>query len=341
VTTNHLTLLLDSSYPEHDIERQIIEEAGGSLAVCDAAVWDEQHVLGQPLLPQAEVILVELAPVTARVLSQAASCVLVARYGVGVDNVDLTAATAAGIWVANVPDYATDTVADHALLLLLAVARELRPFTERVRGGGWRRAGDSWLPLALQGRVLGIVGYGRIGSAVGRRARAMGMEVLAYDPLVSQAEIEKDGAVSTDLGTVLAQCDFLSLHCPLTELTYHLIAKDALEMMKPGVIIVNTARGDVIDLADLGRALDSGHVRGAGLDVFDQEPLPPDHPLRVHPGVIATPHMAFLSDKSVTTLRSRVAENAAAVLQGNPPLYPVNSPAPARVMPPPAPRAGP
>jgi D-3-phosphoglycerate dehydrogenase len=169
----------------------------------------------------------------------------------------------------------------------------------------------------------------------------MGMEVLAYDPLVSQAEIEKDGAVSTDLGTVLAQCDFLSLHCPLTELTYHLIAKDALEMMKPGVIIVNTARGDVIDLADLGRALDSGHVRGAGLDVFDQEPLPPDHPLRVHPGVIATPHMAFLSDKSVTTLRSRVAENAAAVLQGNPPLYPVNSPAPARVMQPPAPRAGP
>ena len=322
----HLALLLDSSYREHDIERGIIEEAGGRLALGDAAVWDEAHVLGQPLLPEAEIVLVELAPVTARVLSRASSCALVVRYGVGVDNVDIEAATAAGIWVANVPDYATDTVADHAIMLLLAVARDLPGFTGRIRQDGWRGAGDHYVPPALRGRVLGIVGYGRIGRATSLRARAMGLEVWACDPFVAPDQMAKDGVVSTDLESLFKECDFLSLHCPLTELTHHLVSKDALAMMKPGVIIVNTARGDVIDLVALAAALDAGHVRGAGLDVFDREPLPPGHPLRTHPAVIATPHMGFLSDGSVRELRARVAKNAAALLRGGPPVYPVNSP---------------
>jgi D-3-phosphoglycerate dehydrogenase len=322
----HLALLLDSSYREHDIERGIIEEAGGRLVVGDAPAWDEEHVLGQPLLPEAEIILVELAPVTARVLSRARSCALVVRYGVGVDNVDIEAATGAGIWVANVPDYATDTVADHAILLLLAVARDLPGFSERVRQDGWRGAGDHYVPPALHGRVLGIIGYGRIGRATGLRAAAMGLEVRAYDPFVPPGQMAKDGVVGTDLEPLLKGCDFLSLHCPLTELTHHLVSKDALAMMKPGVIIVNTARGDVIDLVALEAALGTGHVRGAGLDVFDREPLPPGHPLRTHPGVIATPHMGFLSDGSVRELRARVAKNAAALLRGGPPVYPVNSP---------------
>lgn len=238
----HLTLLLDSVYEEHDLERGIIEEAGGSLVVCDPGVRDEEHALGQALLPHAEVILVDLAPITARVLSQARSCRLVARYGVGFDNVDVAAATSAGIWVANVPDYATDTVADHSILLLLSVARELLAYTERVRAGGWRQADDPFMPPALAGRVLGIVGYGRIGSAVGRRAHAMGLQVLAYDPFVPPRVLARQGVASTDLGPLLRQCDFLSLHCPLTDLTYHLISKDELDIMKPGAIIVNTAR---------------------------------------------------------------------------------------------------
>jgi D-3-phosphoglycerate dehydrogenase len=322
----HLVLLLDSSYNDHVLERDIIAEAGGTLVVCDTPVWDEEHVLGQPLLPQAEVILVELAPVTARVLSRASSCARVARYGVGVDNVDLEAATKAGTWVTNVPKYATESAADHAILLLLAVARDLHAIRDRVRAGGWRGASDPYVPPALQGRVLGIVGYGNIGSAVGRRGRAMGLQVWAYDPFVTSARMGEEGVVSTDLGPLLQQCDFLSLHCPLTEQTHHLVNKAALDMMKPGVIVINTARGDVINLVDLLAALETGRAGGAGLDVFDQEPLPPGHPLRDHPRVVATPHMAFLSDKSVLDLRSGVARNAAAVLRGDAPISPVNQP---------------
>ena len=322
----HLTLLLDSSYRDHGLERGILEEAGGTLVVCDSPVWDEEHVLDQPLLPEAEVIMVELAPITASVLDRASSCVLVARYGVGVDNVDLEAASAAGIWVANVPTYASDTVADHAMLMLLALARELRSFTNRIAADGWRTANDPFVPVALQGRVLGLVGWGNIGKAVGRRAQAMGLQVWADDPYIPPEEMEGAGVLSSDLLPLLKRCDFLSLHCPLTSETQHIICKETLEVMRDGVIIVNTARGDLIDLDELVRALDAGRVRGAGLDVFDQEPLPPGHALRTHPAVIATPHMAYLSDSSVIALRTGVAQNAAAVLRGGPPVHPVNAP---------------
>ena len=343
MSSGHIALLLDSSYRDLGLEREIIEEAGGRLVVGEAPVWDEEHFLDQPHLTDAGVIMVELAPVTGRVLSKAGLCALVARYGVGVDNVDIPAATAAGIWVANVPDYATDTVADHAIMLLLAVTRDLRGFSERIRQDGWRGADDPYMPPALHGRALGIVGYGRIGSATGRRAQAMGLEVWAYDPFVPPEKMAKDGVVvCPDLATLLKRCDFLSLHCPLTELTHHLVSRDALAMTKPGVVVINTARGDVIDLVALQAALESGHVAGAGLDVFDREPLPIGHPLRTHPAVVATPHMAYLSDRSVVQLRTRVAQNAAAVLRGEPPVYPVNDPAAprrlGRVATPPGPR---
>ena len=335
----HMALLLDSSLSEVGLERDIIEAAGGRLVLTDAGVWDEEHVLAEPLLTEAAVILVEHAPITRRVLAKAGSCALVVRYGVGVDNVDIPAATAEGIWVANVPDYGTDTVADHAIMLLLAVARDLRGFSEKVRLGAWRGAADQFMPVALQGRSLGIVGYGRIGSATGRRALAMGLKVSAYDPFVPPEKMTGDGvAARPDLEMLLKESDFLSLHCPLTELTYHLISDEALALTKPGVIIVNTARGDVIDLEALQAALATGHVAGAGVDVFDQEPLPVGHPLRAHPGVVATPHVAYLSDRSFVQLRTKVAQNAAAVMQGQPPLYPVNDPPdPRRLVPPPAP----
>jgi D-3-phosphoglycerate dehydrogenase len=306
--------------------------------VADAGTWDERHVLDEPLLGEAAVILVEHAPITRRVLDKAGSCALVVRYGVGVDNVDIPAATAAGIWVANVPDYCTETVADHAIMLLLVVARDLRGYSQRVRQGGWRGEADQYMPVALQGRHLGIVGYGRIGRATARRALAMGLKVSAYDPFVPPEKMTGDGVVACpDLATLLKGPDFLSLHCPLTELTHHLISREALALTKPGVIIVNTARGDVVDLVALQAALETGHVAGAGLDVFDREPLPGGHPLRAHPAVVATPHVAYLSDLSFVQLRTKVAQNAAAVLEGGPPVYPVNDPPHPRCLrPPPA-----
>ena len=213
---SHLTLLLDSSYRDHGLERDIIEEAGGTLVVCDSPVWDEEHVLDQPLLPEAEVIMVELAPITASVLNRASSCVLVARYGVGVDNVDLEAASAAGIWVANVPTYASDTVADHAMLMLLALARELRSFTNRIAADGWRTANDPFVPVALQGRVLGLVGWGNIGKAVGRRAQAMGLQVWADDPYIPPEEMEARGRAQQRLAAPAE-----TMRLPLSALSPH------------------------------------------------------------------------------------------------------------------------
>jgi D-3-phosphoglycerate dehydrogenase len=180
--------------------------------------------------------------------------------------------------------------------------------------------------VALQGRVLGLVGWGNIGKAVARRAQAMGLEVWAVDPYIPEEDMARAGLVPSDLFATLKRCDFLTLHCPLTDETRHMIRKETLDMLRDGVIIVNTARGDLIDLVDLEQALDSGHVRSAGLDVFDPEPLPPGHVFRTHPAVIATPHMAYLSDSSVTALRTGVANNAAAVLRGGPPVHPVNAP---------------
>lgn len=324
--TKHIALVVDSPYPDFGIERAIIERAGGTLVTARAEAWDEEHLLDQPLLGMAEVILVGLAPITARVLLRATSCRLVVRYGIGVDNVDVEAATAAGIWVANIPGYATSSVADHTMMLLLSLARGLRLSTKAVRSGAWRSGLGGHTPLGLNGRVLGIVGYGHIGSAVGQRALAMGLQAYAYDPFVPTEQIAPTGVVGSDLESLLRHSDFLSLHCPLTEDTHHLICKRTIDLMKPGVIVINTARGGLIDLDDLLEALGSGRVGGAGLDVFDKEPLLAGHALGVHPGVIATPHVAYLSDSSLRELRTSVAENAAAVLGGGPPLTPLNAP---------------
>jgi D-3-phosphoglycerate dehydrogenase len=154
----------------------------------------------------------------------------------------------------------------------------------------------------------------------------MGLQVWAVDPYVPPDEMVSAGVVSSELLPLLKRADFLSLHCPLTSETRHLICKETLDVMQDGVIIINTARGDLINLVDLTRALEAGRVRSAGLDVFDEEPLPRGHVLRTHPAVIATPHMAYLSDSSVIELRTGVARNAAAVLRGQPPIHPVNAP---------------
>ena len=249
----------------------------------------------------------------------------VVRAGVGYNNVDLVAATSRGIQVCNVPDYGTEEVADHAMMLLLAVARQLRPGDESIRKGMWDYRTVLEMPR-LRGKTLGIVGCGRIGTAMAQRAKAFGLDVLFYDPHAVPGYDKALGIRRADtLDDLLGQSQFVSLHCYLDEAAYHLIDARALARMPRGAILVNTARGGVVDGDALVAALDSGHLLGAGIDVVEHEPLEDDR-LRHHPRVLLSPHSAFYSIEGFIELRRKTAEEVARILTGQPPRCPVNAP---------------
>jgi D-3-phosphoglycerate dehydrogenase / 2-oxoglutarate reductase len=272
----------------------------------------------------ADVLINQYVPITAEVLDALPRCRLVVRYGVGVDNVDVAAAAERGVWVANVPDYGRDEVADHTLALALAVLRGVVVLDRSVRDGDWDL--EAARPLRrLATLSYGVVGCGAIGAAVAGRAAGLGMRVLGYDlPEVrSGPPIER-----VPLEELLAAADVVSLHAALTEQTHHLIGAEALARMRPTAFLVNTARGGLVDAAALLAALDDGKLAGAALDVLEGEP--PDElgwRLARHPRVVATPHAAWYSEESFHTLKTEVAREALRVLEGRSPRSPVNSPA--------------
>jgi phosphoglycerate dehydrogenase-like enzyme len=251
---------------------------------------------------------------------------LIMRCGAGVDSVDVAAAAARGIWVANVPDYCLDEVADHTLLLMLAAVRRLRHMTQQVADGRWL---DLDLPVVrrLSGRTLGLVGLGRVGERVATRARGFGLEVIAHDPRLDAARAESLGIRAVGLDDLLATSDIVSLHLPLTADTRHLLRAEAFERMRPGNVLVNTSRGGLVELDALSAALERGVVAAAGLDVLDGEPQPPlDHPLLADPRVIVTPHVAFYSVDAQADLGRRVADEVERTLGGLPPTTLVSVP---------------
>lgn len=247
----------------------------------------------------------------------------VIRCGVGFDNVDLLASGKRGIVVCNVPDYGTEEVADHAILLLLALARRLLPADRAIREGNWDITTVFGTPR-LRGRTLGIVGCGRIGTATALRAKAFGMRVVFHDPYLPDG-VEKALGVERafTLEELLPQAEFLSLHCPLTTQTRHVLNDRTLSLLPRGAYVINTARGPCVDLGALCRALESGQVGWAGLDVFESEPLA-DERIRTHPRVILTPHSAFYSVEGFTEMRSKGAREARRVILGEPVRNPVN-----------------
>jgi D-3-phosphoglycerate dehydrogenase / 2-oxoglutarate reductase len=272
----------------------------------------------------ADVLINQYVPITAAVLDALPRCRLVVRYGVGVDNVDLQAATERGVWVANVPDYGRDEVADHTLALALALLRGVVALDRSVRDGTWDL--DPARPLRrLATLTWGVVGCGAIGTAVAGRAAGLGMRVLGYDlPTVrSEAPIER-----VPLEELLEEADLVSLHAALTPDTRHLVGAAALARMRPTAHLVNTARGGLVEEAALLAALDDGALAGAALDVLEREP--PDElgwRLARHPRVVATPHAAWYSEEAFHTLKSEVAREALRVLGGGAPRSPVNTPA--------------
>lgn len=310
-------VVTDHVFADLETERSVLDPLGVELVLAPAA--DEATLVD--LAGGADGLLVCYAPVPRAVVEAAAAagCRVIARYGIGYDNVDVEAATDRGIVVTNVPDYCLDEVADQTFLLLLASARALVPAVDTVRGGGW---GFPREIHRLQGRRLALLGFGRIGRKVAERALAFGLEVVAYDPLVPAVDPPVQRADT--LEEALAEADFVSLHAPLTPESRHLIRDETIALMRRSPVLVNTSRGGLVDLDAVVRGLDDGRLGGAGLDVTEPEPLPDGHPLRTHPKALVTAHMAFYSIEAERELQRRAAEEVARALRGEPPRCPVN-----------------
>lgn len=276
-------------------------------------------------LPDADVIILyhDLSQVSRRSLELAGRCTGVVRAGVGFNNIDIEAAGELGIVVANVPDYGTEEVADHALMMLLSVARRLGECDRDLRAGRWNYHVAIGAPR-IRGKTLGILGCGRIGAAMALRGKALGMNVVIHDPFIPQG-VEKALGVgrALKLEELLGQSHFLSIHCPLDDSTHHLVDADAFALMPQGSYLINTARGPVVDQGALVDALRSGKLAGAGLDVFENEPLDDSRLLDLS-NVLLTPHSAFYSVEGFVELRTKTALEARRILVGEKPLNPVN-----------------
>ena len=303
-------LVTDFAWPSLEPERRILAEIDAEIVVAETG--DEDELV--ELVGEVDAILTNWKPVTARVLRGAPRCLTVARYGVGLDNIDVAAATELGIVVCNVPGFCIDEVSDHALALVLALSRHIVGFAGQTSAGGWDNKGFGEMHR-LRGQTLGLVGFGRIARRVAAKAQAFGFDVLAYSPSLTPGE--HDGVTAASFEGVLASSNVVSLHAPSTPSTRHMIGPAQLAMMRPGAFLVNTARGALVDEEALRSALVEGILGGAGLDVMDEEPPPPDHPLRNTPGVVMTPHASFYSVEALDELQQTAAANVVAVLGGH------------------------
>ena len=293
-----------------------LDAAGANYEVLPDGLGPEEVVARSA---DAEVLIVTYVRFPAAAISRLRTVRFIVRCGVGVDIIDVEAATARGIWVANIPDYATHEVADHTMLLLLAAARQVNHFQRSWPERGW---GSTEFPAIhrLKGRRLGIIGLGRIGSEVALRARAFGMEVVASSPHLAEARLKELGVKGLPLDELLRTSDVISLHTPLTSQTSHILDEAAFGLMRRGVVIVNTARGDLIDLAALQSAIDRGVVAAVALDVLEREPFPDlSMPFLHRPNVMITPHVAWFSHDAVRDLGTLAADAALSYLRGETP----------------------
>ncbi len=312
-------VLTDQVFPTTEIERKLLTDIGAELVVLD----DPSPESIRANAADAVALLNTYAPIDRETLDHLENCKIIARYGIGVDNIDLGAARDRGVVVTNVPDYCVDEVADHTLALLLAVARRLIAGRAHVMGGGWGI--DPLRPIhRLRGRTLGLVGFGNIARAVATRAQAFGLAVTTYDPYIDDATLSsRDIARAASLEDLLAGSDVVSVHVPLLDETRALIDAEALGHMRRDAILLNTSRGPIVEVDAVVEALRDGRLGGAGLDVFPTEP--PDH--RSFEGIenlVVTPHAAFYSDESVAESQTKAATCIVAVLRGEEPRYTVN-----------------
>jgi len=318
---NGRVLVTDTVFGDIEFEQEVL--GGEGLDAVLAPSSDEQTLT--ELAGEADAVMVCFAQITRPVVEAAARAgvPVIARTGIGYDNIDLQAAAEAGITVTYVPDYCLDEVADHTMALVLAHARGIVRGVDLLREDGWGVA-DKGL-RRLRGRRLALVGVGQIGRRVAERARAFGLEVTAHDPYLEDWSTLPAERAET-LEDALAEADFVSLHAPLTDATHHVIDAAAIAAMRRAPLVVNTARGPLVDLDAALEGLDSGKLGGLAVDVTEPEPLPDGHPLRTHPKAVVTPHMAFYSVEAQEELRRRSCEEVLRALKGQEPDSPVPLP---------------
>ena len=295
-------VITDSTFPNADIERKELAPLDAELVTAQCKT--EEDVLA--VTRDADALMVQWAPITRRVMEEMKHCRFISRYGVGIDMIDLEAAKDHGITVQNVPDFCVEEVASHTLGLLLAIGRKLVWQDQLVHKGVWSVVPTIGPVNRFQGQTLGVVGVGRIGMRFAEMAAPLGFRILAYDV---QPPKNLGPVQLADFDTLLRQSDFISLHCPLTKDTRHLMDAAAFAKMKKGSYLLNVSRGPVVDSQALVDALSNGHLAGAALDVFEQEPLPADGPLLKLDNVILTPHLASYSLEAAVQLRRDVARH--------------------------------
>lgn len=300
------------------IEEEKIEFGRIGAELILAQVKEEEELI--QTCKEADGLINQYALLTRRVLEHLPKCKVISRYGVGVDSIDLKAATDLGIIVANVPDYCMDEVSNQTITMLLTLIRKTTFFDQKVKSGQW----DFRLGIPIYrtyGKTLGLVGCGKIGLEVAKKIIPFGIRVICFDPYLQKPP---EGIELTDLDTVLKGSDFLSIHCPLNESTRHLIGKNEFKKMAKKPILINTSRGPIIDEMALVEALNEGLISGAGLDVLEKEPPEPHNPLLTMENVILSPHVGFYSEESIRELKRRTAENVSSVLLGKWPASVIN-----------------
>jgi phosphoglycerate dehydrogenase-like enzyme len=320
--SERFTVLVADFLRETSIESAIL----GDIARLVLGQATEEAELSASL-PQADALMVfhDISRLGESSFAQAPRCRGVVRAGVGYNNIDVEAATRHGVVVCNVPDYGTEEVADHAIMFLLAMVRRLIPCHVAIRSGTWHYETALGTPR-LRGKTLGLVGCGRIGTATALRGKALGLDVVFFDPYLRQGMDKALGIRRVfQLEELLEQSQFVSLHCYLDETTHHLLNEHTIARMRPGAFLINTARGPITDENALLDALDSGHLAGAALDVVEREPLD-DRRISQHPRILLTPHTAFYSVEGFAELRTKTAEEVRRILLGEPPRNPVNVP---------------
>jgi len=317
----HTVVVTDHDFTDLSIERDGLADIAEVVELTDDVGADAADA--HETLSRADAVINLRYDLNAAAIEALADCRVISRYGIGVDNIDVEAASERGIPVTNVPDYCLEEVSVHALTLYLALARGLKAYDADVADGGWDR-GVATPIHRLSTRTVGVVGYGAIGRAVGKRADALGANVVASDPFLTAEDVADDPADLVEFEELLARSDFVTVHSPLTPETRELFDADAFTTMHEDAYFINVARGPIVDGDALAAALDDGEIAGAGLDVFPEEPPAADDPLCDHPKVLTTPHVAWYSEEANEQRRRTVTDIVRTVLEGGEPENVVN-----------------
>jgi len=317
---NQKVVIADDRYPHYNEETEVLKTLGIAPVIAKSA---DPHELAK-LCENADGIIVNLAPINTEVIGALKKCKIISRYGVGYDNVDVPAAAAKKIWVANVPDYCGEDVSDQAFALFMSCVRKVALRDKQVKSGVWQTQADGpqW---RVKGKTFVFFGFGQIARIFHRKLAGFQLgRVLVFDPFLDEAKIRAAGAEKVDFETALREGDFFSIHMPLNEKTRGMFNEEVFKKMKKTAILINTSRGPIIDESALYKALSGHWINSAGLDVFATEPVKPDNPLLTLDNITVSGHVGWYTEEAQSELKRKAAENVRDVLMGGTPKYAVN-----------------